>query len=185
LILFAIPYQTNIPANPRVANALGSGISAPVVAPAIPAGAALSTSDVTRAMEEEQRKEGLYRAGVVTPEELGLAQTREVAVAAENAAALFPAAGAPAWFVPAMQVALQPLRVSIERAWNSSAGDGLTKPWNVIPFVNGEDPMDGPHNLPQIRNLNDLNQLNGAQLTAYLAGYGQQVPNPIATRRRS
>jgi hypothetical protein len=144
-------------------------------------------------MEEEQRKEGLYRAGVVTPEELGLAKTREVAVAAENAAVLFPAAGAPAWFAPAMQaamqaamqVALQPLRVSIERAWNSSAGDGLTKPWNVIPFANGEDPTVGPHNLPQIRNLNDLNQLNGAQLTAYLAGYAQQVTNPIAARRRS
>jgi hypothetical protein len=181
-------YQTDIPACVPVANAAAQAVIAPIAAPDIAAGDAISAPDVIRACEEEQMKEFLFNRGTITADELGEAKTRLHAIVAENAAAAFPMAGAPLWFQPALQdglrVALAPIQRQIARGWNASAGDGLTQPWVAVSFVNGDDPTLPPHGLPPISNVRDLQQLPGAALNAYLIGHGVAPPRGVDTRRR-
>ena len=66
-------------------------------------------------------------------------------------------------------------------------GDGNTQPWQVLLFDDGSDPTAAPHLLPAIRDVDVLNGLGGAQLSAYLIGYGTapvNVPNALVQRRR-
>jgi hypothetical protein len=56
--------------------------------------------------------------------------------------------------------------------WNSAAGDGITKPWMPVPFLDGGNPTEAPHNLPPVTNVGELCQLAAIHQTAYLRGYG-------------
>ncbi|KAI9431232.1 hypothetical protein H4582DRAFT_2009491 [Lactarius indigo] len=60
-------------------------------------------------------------------------------------------------------------------------------PLEVVPFTNGDDPTQPPHNLPHIDSAATIDGLNGAQLIGYLNGYGiNPLPrgiHPHATNR--
>lgn len=104
---------------------------------------------------------------IVTDQELSLAAARTHAVSSQGFVFYYcdngvithysyhcivvnahhPGAAAPAWFFPAMDVALAPLRLDIvslkqesKRNWNATAGDGISVPWAVVPFDDGADP---------------------------------------------
>lgn len=165
-------YRTPIPSAPQVANPAAQPAIAVRAAAPIAAGDPISAAHVTDAENEEATKEELYRGGMVTAEELGQSKIRTHAVVSQQVLDVYPGVGAPAWFAPAMNAALLPIRRSLARTWNSAAGDGIKKPWEIVPFVNGDDPTGPPHNLPPIWNLNELNQLQVHHVNAYLAGYG-------------
>ncbi|KAJ7227403.1 hypothetical protein GGX14DRAFT_693304 [Mycena pura] len=58
-------------------------------------------------------------------------------------------------------------------------------PFEVVPFVSGDDPTDAPHNLPAIQNTTDITLLAPADLTTYLTGYGLSAQgNPVVRARR-
>jgi len=70
---------------------------------------------------------------------------------------------------------------------NQRRGEGNVVPYEVIPFINGNDPTQPPHNLPPLGSVNAIENLNGHDLAAYLTGYGI-IPlpagaNPHATNR--
>jgi hypothetical protein len=68
--------------------------------------------------------------------------------------------------------------------FNYDSGDGTVRPWFVVSFPNGERPIEPPHNLPRVANINDLLQLNESDLVSYLVGYGAEVPQSDEARRR-
>jgi hypothetical protein len=190
-----MPYNVPIPQTAQIANPIAQQVAGHLQAPAIAAGDVISTADIVRAHEEEQFKASLRDAGLVNSQELGEAKARTHAVTSANVAEMFPAAGAPAWFIPAVQAAVQaaiePINnrlIAMDRRmsqyWNSSAGDGLTKPWQLVAFVNGQNPTVAPHNLPAVTDVNALNGLTAQQITAYLIGYGAQIPHLVVDRRR-
>jgi len=63
---------------------------------------------------------------------------------------------------------------------NESRGDGDVVQFEIVPFNDGSDPTQPPHNLPPLHSFNVIETLHGAQLVAYLNGYGV-VLHPLAT----
>ncbi|THU95982.1 hypothetical protein K435DRAFT_778767 [Dendrothele bispora CBS 962.96] len=105
---------------------------------------------------------------------------------------------APPWFGPALADALAPinqnltqnlnrihqrldnleagqraLRSDLDKAYNTTAGHGLRYPYRVIKFHDDSSPVD--HNLPPLRNVNDINLLSHVHVTAYFNHYA--LPN--------
>lgn len=100
---------------------------------------------------------------------------------AQNAGDAVP----PPWFAPALAASLAPLTRVAHVAYNLNAGDGRTRRFEVIPFLDGTLPTGPPHNLPALVNVVIINSLTGPQATAYLQGYGKPVPHHVADRRKA
>ena len=87
---------------------------------------------------------------------------------------------------------------------NQRRGEGNVVSFEVVPFVNGNDPTQPPvsrgfgpiyrrsqltcnqKNLPPLHSVNAIENLNGHDLVQYLTGYGAVPPvgpNPHATNR--
>ncbi|KAF7760947.1 hypothetical protein Agabi119p4_10356 [Agaricus bisporus var. burnettii] len=110
------------------------------------------------------------------------------------------AGGAPAWFAPAIQLALAdafatglaPIqaqlnalgekvdaltlegaktRAMVAKIMNRAAGSADNAELEVVPFRNGEDPTAHPHSLPPLTSSNAINNLTPAQRDRYLRGY--------------
>ncbi|KAF8498315.1 hypothetical protein BU17DRAFT_72341 [Hysterangium stoloniferum] len=47
---------------------------------------------------------------------------------------------------------------------NQSRGDGRVKAYAIVPFTNGDDPTQLPHNLPCVSSVDDIDDLNGITL---------------------
>ncbi|EDR03703.1 uncharacterized protein LACBIDRAFT_306810 [Laccaria bicolor S238N-H82] len=92
---------------------------------------------------------------------------------------------APAWFAPALAACLAPVTRVAHRAYNLSCGDGRSRHFQVLPFVDGTLPTAEPHNLPALTNVDKVNGLTGPQATAYLAGYGLPHQQNIDLRKRA
>jgi hypothetical protein len=74
----------------------------------------------------------------------------------------------------------------LKRLMNQHRGDGIVVLFEVVPFANGNDPTQPPHNLPPLLSVNAIENLNGHDLVEYLNGYGVVAPvgaNPHATNR--
>ncbi|KDQ10514.1 hypothetical protein BOTBODRAFT_36207 [Botryobasidium botryosum FD-172 SS1] len=114
---------------------------------------------------------------------------------------------APAWFLPAMRIALQPMERrldaierrlgAIERSldrllrtcalsYNQRAGDGSHTPFEMVAFCDGSDPTAAPYNLPLLSSWAAVDNLSSSRCTIYFQGYfpNQPVPRLIATRRK-
>jgi len=65
----------------------------------------------------------------------------------------------------------------LKRLMNQRRGEGNVVPYEVIPFTNGNDPTQPPHNLPPLVSVNAIETLGGLALAAYLTNYGI-VPLP-------
>ncbi|KAF5375656.1 hypothetical protein D9615_009374 [Tricholomella constricta] len=63
-----------------------------------------------------------------------------------------------------------------KRLVNHQRGDGTIVPFEIVPFTNGDDPTQPPHNLPRLLSVNSVEDLNGRDLAAYLTGYGKLMP---------
>ena len=190
-------YQGEIPATDPVANLGAQQVLANVQAPGIQTGQNVLRVHVIEGEEELKAREALHTIGAVTDEELANSKLRLQAIENEQAAGAFPQAGAPVWFGPAIQAAiqaalqpikdaLQPIHAMTAKNWNTLAGDGLSRPWNIVPFANGTDPTLAPNYLPPLNSLDNIRALTGPQLTAYLQGYalGIQIPQQLDARRR-
>jgi len=99
---------------------------------------------------------------------------------------------APPWFQPAINavltVHLAPLIRSSNITHNLLCGDGYTRPFKIVPFVNGDDPVHPPPGgaaaLPHLTNVGVISNLTGPQATSYLNGYHiVPVPNLIIDRK--
>ncbi|KAJ3113222.1 hypothetical protein HK098_007791, partial [Nowakowskiella sp. JEL0407] len=66
--------------------------------------------------------------------------------------------------------------------FNGIVGEGGDWNYMEVPFPNGQLPMLPPHNLPPLRSEADIMGLPGHQLTDYLVGYGEPVPQLILAR---
>jgi hypothetical protein len=185
-------HSIDIPSSVALASQSANEILANSIAAPCVAGDPLTLNEVGDAHVETLAKERLFQQNAVNASELGACIVREHAVAHEHVALAYPAAVAPPWFIPALHLALQPIReqlfqmeIESARTWNSAAGDGLAKPWKVVKFTNGDMPTQPPHNLPRIANRNELDALTGAQLASYLIGYAAPVgPAQLSSRRR-
>jgi len=107
----------------------------------------------------------------------------------------------PAWFLPAMQVAMQvalapilrEVRVTLRKSMNSHQGNGFLRNFHIIPFsviVNGQemlqDPTQPPHDLQPLRTLRDIHGLGHEESSRYYHGYygGQHAPtHPVRKER--
>ncbi|KAJ6557275.1 hypothetical protein DFH09DRAFT_1487777 [Mycena vulgaris] len=127
----------------------------------------------------------------------GLSKTNAVAEASN------PAAVAPLWAqdilnaiatlhtaVATVHATVNDIRVDQLKLENFSLGDGRKFSFKILPFKNDppgkpalQDPTLTPHNLPALRNLDDIKALNVAELAAYGAGYGIQLPHRIRQRQ--
>ncbi|KAJ7266020.1 hypothetical protein C8J57DRAFT_1469910 [Mycena rebaudengoi] len=101
----------------------------------------------------------------------------------------------PAWFQAWDTNGFQPLKDAVDairidlatfRAQfaNGQCATGHQVPFDVVLFVSGDDPTDGPHNLPAIQNTTDIKALTPAALTSYLTGYGLSAEGNPAVRTR-
>jgi hypothetical protein len=183
-------YPSDIPSTRPVANQQAHTFMQPFTAPPILAGNPLSALDVVQADREEYVKSVGHRCGSVTDQELTDTKIRTHQVLSVHAQ-VGPAAAAvaPGWFHAAQQPMLQLLQQVQQQQqqthlhilaltqqsaknWNSAAGDGITKPWMPVPFLDGGNPTEAPHNLPPVTNVGELCQLAAIHQTAYLRGYG-------------
>jgi len=75
-----------------------------------------------------------------------------------------------------VQTDLQKLRSDVYpdlmRVINQNRLDGRTVPFRIVPFKNGDDPTQPPHNLPHLASVVVIKQLNEQQVNSYLTGYG-------------
>ena len=183
-----MPYRINLPSTAPLANAQ---IPNENLAPPINANTPLNVGDVVAADNEVQAREKLHDLGVATDQELVQSRVRRLSVELEHVRGANPLAGVPDWFFPAMTQALQPLRNDINglrndslKHWNSMFGEGTVNPYNIIPFADGADPTQPPHNLPPLRTLGNINQLSAVHVNAYLAGYGIAIPANATLKER-
>lgn len=91
----------------------------------------------------------------------------------------------PAWFAPALAAALAPVTRIAHKTYNLASGDGRTRHFQVVPFVDGTLPTADPHNLPALTSVDDLNALTGPEATAYLVGYGLPHHHNINIRKNA
>ncbi|KIJ99349.1 hypothetical protein K443DRAFT_679969 [Laccaria amethystina LaAM-08-1] len=72
----------------------------------------------------------------------------------------------------------------LKRLMNQHRADGAVIEYEIVPFTNGDDPTQPPHNLPYLGSVNAIENLDGNELVGYLNGYGVVPPagtNPVAT----
>ncbi|KAN0135219.1 hypothetical protein V8E53_007110 [Lactarius tabidus] len=62
------------------------------------------------------------------------------------------------------------------REINRGRLDGNIIAYKVVPFPNGDDPTQPPHNLPHLVSVDVIKQLSECQLTSYLTGYCVNLP---------
>ncbi|KAI5475040.1 hypothetical protein MNV49_002065 [Pseudohyphozyma bogoriensis] len=62
------------------------------------------------------------------------------------------------------------LRTDTTRWWNEDRAS-LGRAAKVVPFADGSDPTEDPHNLPVIRTSGDVDALTDEPARSYLAGY--------------
>ena len=111
-------YSTDIPALPNLADANARAVS-PMQAADVRTRTPLNMADVAAADSDlRARKKLRQMADAVPPvtdaEVMGAAIRRHAAIS-EHAAQSYPAAGAPAWFAPAMERILQPINRSLQQ----------------------------------------------------------------------
>ncbi len=101
-------YTTAVPALNALADRHANTV-APVHAPAIVLGTPRNINDVQAATDDVKSRKNLREVdgNRVTDAEMGAARVRRHVILGENAVGMYPGAGAPAWFAPAMQVVLQ------------------------------------------------------------------------------
>jgi hypothetical protein len=88
-----------------------------------------------------------------------------------------------------------------KQAYNLQSGDGLSRVFKIVPFVNGDLPTAPPvcrflvvlcpaafrcqHNLPALHSERDVDALLDQEVTDYLIGYQALVADlPVADRKR-
>ncbi|KAF8871367.1 hypothetical protein BD779DRAFT_1576997 [Infundibulicybe gibba] len=98
----------------------------------------------------------------------------------------------PAWFAGAVDRLLQPIKDDLNTikrdvrdlrtglgkvrrisaiTYNEACGTGDNIGLEVVPFANGEDPTEPPHNLPPLTSYQAVHDLDAAQRDAYYRGY--------------
>ncbi|KAN0109213.1 hypothetical protein V8E52_009541 [Russula decolorans] len=92
-------------------------------------------------------------------------------------------AAAPAWFQPAMTLALAPIQIKLAQTRNYQLYDGGFTPFMIVPFNDGSMPTQDPHNLPPLINVAAIRVLTSPQTIAYAAGYGLVITGTAATRQ--
>ena len=107
---------------------------------------------------------------------------------------------APAWFAPAFNQALTPIKQVLYKTYNMQCGNGLECPYEIVPFNDGTMPpvsdnllqwcliTDVNHlqqGLPALRTTADISALTSQQATHYAVGYGLGKVNPLARRRKA
>lgn len=96
---------------------------------------------------------------------------------------------APPWFAPALAAAfavgLAPLTRVSHKTHNLACGDGRTRRFLEVPFVDGTLPTEDPHNLPALLNVDDVNALTGPEVTSYLQGYNLPFQQLMNNRKRA
>ncbi|KAJ7775877.1 hypothetical protein B0H14DRAFT_2964297, partial [Mycena olivaceomarginata] len=113
---------------------------------------------------------------------------------------------APPWFDRAMDEKLKPINDELTAmntkltriesklnrallfavaAHNLRLADGKipNQPFEVVPFKNGTEPNKEPNNLPVLRDIDALQALSDAELTAYYRGYGGRGNASASTRK--
>ncbi|KAJ7179665.1 hypothetical protein C8R46DRAFT_1074440 [Mycena filopes] len=90
---------------------------------------------------------------------------------------------APAWFQAWNEASFLPLVASVDRLYvlivsmsareyNARCAKGHRDPFVVLPFLDGSDPIEAPHNLPPLHNLANIKGLTPIQLSRYCTNYG-------------
>ncbi|KAM6504438.1 hypothetical protein JOM56_001381 [Amanita muscaria] len=151
--------------------------------------------DISNAIDYNKNILISHETGLVTQEDVGAGVIYQAALITRNGGADVP----PIWFDAAVaQAMVQPLAASlaplhhticmmnrtIAMTYNLCAGDGYSRHFMVVPFVNGADPTAAPYNLPALVNVRAITDLTGPQCTVYLNGYNLIVPQAIADRKR-
>ncbi|KAJ7921032.1 hypothetical protein B0H13DRAFT_1985885 [Mycena leptocephala] len=138
----------------------------------------------------------------ITQDELGHIASFEYKVVAAHTGG----DAAPPWFDRAMDEKLKPINdeltaintrlTRIENKLNRALifavmdhnlrlADGkiTNQPFEIVPFKNGTEPNKDPNNLPILRDIDALQALDDAQLTAYYRGYGGRGNASALTRK--
>ncbi|KAF0714913.1 Aste57867_3641 [Aphanomyces stellatus] len=164
---------------------------APVHAPAIAIGDPLNINDVQAATVDVESRKRLREVDVnrVTADEMGAARVRRHVVLGEIAVDMYPGAGAPAWFAPAMRVALEALQPLIHAYECESRGIARIINSNVCQDIDTIQPLVDnqgaiPANLPAGLTLGMLKRLPLATVNALLVAYDQVPVGNATTRRR-
>jgi len=87
-----------------------------------------------------------------------------------------------------------------KQSYNLSCGDGHSRAFKIVPFVNGDLLMAPPvchflvvlcsseffgqHNLPALHNEGDIDALNGPEAASYLDGYQAHVADLVIDCKR-
>ncbi|KAJ7189293.1 hypothetical protein GGX14DRAFT_580816 [Mycena pura] len=131
----------------------------------------------------------------ITQDELGQIASFEYKVVAAHTSG----DAAPPWFDRAMDNKLKPINDRLTRienklnralifavvSHNLRLGDGkfANQPFEMVPFKNGTEPNKDPNNLPILRDIDALQALDDADLTAYYRGYGGRGNASAPTRK--
>ncbi|XXQ37332.1 Uncharacterized protein PBTT_07334 [Plasmodiophora brassicae] len=104
-------YSVAVPALVPLAQAAGQAVVVGSAAAGVAAGAPMAAHDILDAASEvdARKRLRLSHPGRITAEEFVDAPVREHAIVSQQASSVYPAAGAPAWFAPAMAAALGPV----------------------------------------------------------------------------
>jgi len=122
-------------------------------------------------------------------------------ITAQAASAAAPIADAPPWLHPALQQLRQeirddirneirnelvPIRAQLKRRINWGRGDGGVVAFDIVPFADGSDPTQEPHELDPLHSFAIINNLEGPEIINYLNGYGIPLPqgaHPLETNQ--
>jgi len=89
---------------------------------------------------------------------------------------MISAEAVPAWFEPAVRKVLNdvltPVKRTAARSYNLQCRDGIARPFEIVPFLDGRLPTDQPHNLPALRNAEAIQGLSAQEVNTYMTGYG-------------
>ncbi|ETV84925.1 hypothetical protein H257_02822 [Aphanomyces astaci] len=158
---------------------------ASIHAPAVAAGNPRNINDVQAATEdvESRKRLGNVHGNRETDAEMGAARVRRHVVLGENAVSMYPSAEAPAWFAPAMQVALQPLLHAESRGIARMINSNVCQDNDMIEaLVDNHGTI--PALLPGGLTLGILKALPPATVDALLSAYDQVAVGNEAARRR-
>ncbi|ETV84923.1 hypothetical protein H257_02820 [Aphanomyces astaci] len=183
-------YTAAVPALNALADPHANAI-APVCSPAVAVGNPRNINDVQAATDDVESRKRLRKVdgNRVTDAEMGTARDRRHIVLGQNAVRMYPGAGAPAWFAPAMQVALQPIIHAVQ-ALRHTESRGIARMINSNVCQDNdmiEALVDNHGTIPAIlapgMTLGMLKALPPATVDALLAAYGQVAVGNKAARR--
>jgi len=147
-------------------------------------------NDITNSVVYNQQLLISFQAGVansVSSNDVGRGEVYKAQLVQAQAGA--SANIAPPWFAPALAaglvVGLAPLTRVAHTTYNLACGDGRTRNFKVVPFVNGTLPTAAQPNLPVLTSIDDIMNLTGPEATRYLVGYGLPHQHHVNDRRNA